>query len=177
MTIVSIDPGTLHCGVAVWKLDNKTLSIKNIKTFTIEIDNNYDLEDRLTLLKKRLTNLWENIDEIPLHLVHESAFMNRLRPQAYGPIYTTIYIIRKSFLSYYKINNKDRIFAYPPKLVKSFIIKGDANKNDILNGVKKTEELITFIDETKQSEHEIDAIAIGYTHIVNIRNYKEILTL
>jgi len=43
--------------------------------------------------------------------------------------------------------------------------------------LKKIKELLPFIKEDKQTEHEIDAIAIGYTHIINIRKHLEILTL
>lgn len=172
MIMVSVDPGTIHCGVVIWDINDKTLKINNTQNFTIEIDPNLLLEERLWLLHDIFFNIFIETDS--LHLAHESAFLNRFRPMAYGPIYASINIIRKSFYDY--SCNYNRIFAYPPKMVKATLVKGTANKNDMLEAVSKTKELQPFIlgDE---SEHAIDALAIGYTHLLNIRKINEIILL
>ena len=172
MIMVSIDPGTIHCGVVIWELDDNTLNIKNTENFTIEINPNLILEERLWALYDIFYNIF--LETNVLHLAHESAFLNRFRPMAYGPIYTSINIIRKSFYDY--SFNFNRIFAYPPKLVKATVAKGTANKNDMLLAVKSINELQPFILDN-ESEHEIDALAIGYTHLLNLRNFKELLLL
>ena len=172
MIMVSVDPGTIHCGVVIWELDDITLNIINTQNFTIEIDPNLILEERLWMLYDIFFNIFTETNT--LHLAHESAFLNRFRPMAYGPIYTSINIIRKSFYDY-SFNFK-RAFAYPPKLVKATIVKGTANKNDMLLAVRTIKELQPFI-LGNETEHEIDALAIGYTHLLNLRNMNELMLL
>jgi len=168
MKMISIDPGTRTIGICYWQLD-KNLDIINITSETLIIDDNIVLEQRLNIIY----NLFYKIFEIykPFQVVHEDAFMNRFRPNAYGPIYTTIYLIRNAYINQYGYYG---IFSYPPKSIKAVINTGDANKNDMLMGVKKIEELKRFITDN-MSEHEIDAIAIGYTHLLNVRNMVELL--
>jgi len=172
MRIISIDPGTMHCGVVVWFINPNNLSIRDMLSFTIEVNPNLNVEDRIWLLKEKLLDIY--IDFNPIHLAHESAFLNRLRPMAYGPIYTTINVIRKSFIDYSGSFNS--IFSYPPKLVKSFVSKGTANKDDMRSAVTNLKELQPFLTGY-ESEHEIDALAIGYGHILNIRQLNELLLL
>jgi Holliday junction resolvasome RuvABC endonuclease subunit len=166
--LVSVDPGTVTCGVAIYDLDDK-FNILSMVSFTIYIDSNTDLDKRMWELYSIFTRLFKDTE--PFQLAHESGFINRFRPQAFGPIYTTIYLIRQAFIDTIGTYG---LFAYPPKMVKSVISKGTADKNDMLSAVYDLEEVKPFLTG-KETEHEIDAIAIGFTHILNIRTYPEVL--
>ena len=170
LRLISIDPGTSNCGIAFWKLRGDNLNIKDLKTLTLTIDNNLNVESRIWMLYEYFNNIFRDFK--PLQVAHEGSFMNRFRPMAYGPIYTSINVIRHSFLEY--SGNINRIFEYPPKLVKSYIWKGTANKTDMLKGLMKIKELMPYINNN-QTEHEIDAMAIGYSHLLNIRYFPELL--
>lgn len=168
MKFISIDPGTSTCGVALWLLDNK-FNIVTLRGFTIHIDTTIPLDIRIQKLYEVLYNIY--YDYQPLQVAHESAFINRFRPQAYGPIYTSIYMIRKAYTDLYGFNG---LFAYPPKLVKAAVSKGTAKKIDMYDAYHSIPELKRFITNL-EDEHTIDAILIGYTHLLNIRAMPEIL--
>jgi len=168
MVMISIDPGTVTCGVAVWVIDDKFF-IKDLYSFTIYINPDKELNKRMNDLYYIFKDIFNDIE--PFHLAHESGFINRFRPQAYGPIYTTIHLIRQAYI---ETMGDYGMFAYPPKMVKSVVSKGTADKDDMLKAVTGIKEVSCFLTK-KESEHEIDAIAIGYTHLLNIRNYPEIL--
>ncbi|RLF08142.1 MAG: hypothetical protein DRJ64_01640 [Thermoprotei archaeon] len=168
MRIVSVDPGTITCGVAVWDLD-KNFRIVALYSFTIYISNDLELNARMDNLYYIFKDIFKDTE--PFHLAHESGFINRFRPQAYGPIYTTIYLIRQAFIEEVSPYG---IFAYPPKMVKAVVSKGTADKNDMYEAVYKIRDVVPFLTG-KESEHEIDALAIGYVHILNIRNFPEVL--
>jgi len=166
--MISVDPGTVTVGVVIWDL-NDDFTIYNFKSYTIYIDSNKSLNVRM----ESLYHIFKDIfyEEEPFHLAHESGFINRFRPQAFGPIYTTIYLIRQAFIDTVSVYG---MYAYPPKMVKSVVSKGTADKDDMFSAVNSIEELKPFITGI-ETEHEIDAIAIGYSHLLNIRNYPEVL--
>jgi len=170
MIFMSIDPGTVTCGVAVWKIDDD-YKIKDLYSFTIVIDSKIDMEERLDILRSKLKDYFNELK--PYHLAHESAFINRLRPQAYGPIYASIYLLRTEFKKYKNIQS---VYAYPPKSVKAKIIDGRADKFDMLEAISNISELSVWLSN-EETEHEIDAIAIGYIHLLNIRDMPELLLL
>jgi len=170
MIMMSIDPGTIHCGVVVWNINDFNLNIKNIKSFTLHIDDSINVEKRIHLLYDNFKILF--LEYQPFQVAHEAAFINRFRPMAYGPIYTSIFSIRKAYIDLFY--DPYRLFSYPPKTVKSFVSTGDANKNDMLKAVTSIKELRHFITGL-ETEHEIDAIAIGYTHLNIIRKINEVM--
>jgi len=170
MIMMSIDPGTVTCGVAIWNINNQNLNIDNLDSFTIYINDDIPVENRIHLLYEYFLSLF--LEYIPFQVAHEAAFINRFRPMAYGPIYASIYSIRKAYIDLFHDSN--RLFGYPPKTVKSFVATGKADKKDMLNAVNSIKELKKYIKGT-ETEHEIDAIAIGYTHLNFIRNVNEIL--
>ena len=168
MRLVSVDPGTVTCGVAVWDIDDR-LAISSLYSFTIYINDKLSLNKRMDKLYYIFKDIFTETK--PFQLAHESGFINRFRPQAYGPIYTTIYLVRQAFT---EIIGDYGLFGYPPKTVKASVSKGYADKDDMFTAVNGIEEIKRFITGN-ESEHEIDAIAIGYTHLKNIREYPEIL--
>jgi len=173
MRLISIDPGTATCGVAIWDIDDN-FNIMNLTSFTLNIDRNIYLETRISMMRDYLFNIIKDVE--PFQLIHESGFIDRFRPQAYGPIYAVIYNIREAFKFYFNYSDDERIFMYPPKSVKARLTSGTADKFSMLEAVSNIDELKPFIT-LAETEHAIDAIAIGYTHILNIRDMPELLLL
>lgn len=173
MKMVSVDPGTSTCGVAIWDINDK-FEIVSLNSLTIKVNTDIYLDTRILTVYDLLLNIFK--EEKPMVLVHESGFIDRFRPQAYGPIYATIFIIRNSFRKYMETVNDDYIFQYPPKMVKALMSTGEAGKLDMLKAVKDNKELSPFLTDV-ESEHAIDAIAIGYTHLTNLRFMPELLLI
>lgn len=176
MIFISVDPGTSTCGVVIWNIlfKNKKVIIKDINTFTITISRDIYVEERIKIIYDTMVNIIKINN--PIFLVHESGFLDRFRPMAFGPIYATILNIRQAFRDVYNTKNDEYLFMYPPKLVKAKVNTGNANKFDMFNAVNSIKELKPFLIGY-ESEHVIDALAIGYTHILNIRETPEILFL
>ena len=170
MRVMGVDPGTMTCGVGFIDLDER-FNIVNSFSFTIVIDGKIDLNERLDLLYHKLKDIIVYYN--PYLLVHESGFINRFRPQAYGPIYTSIYLINRAWID---IKGAHNIFSYPPKLVKSLVSTGDADKGDMLYAITNNPELNKFLTG-RETEHEVDALLIAYSHILNIRATPEVLLL
>jgi len=173
MKMVSVDPGTSTCGVAIWDIDDD-FKIVSLRSLTIKVNTEIYLDTRIKKVHDFLLKIYK--EEEPVLLVHESGFIDRFRPQAYGPIYATIYMIRTSFRKYHDTTDDDFIFQYPPKMVKALMSTGEAGKLDMLKAVNDNKELKPFLTDT-ESEHAIDAIAIGYTHLTNIRYMPELLLI
>ena len=176
MVILSIDPGTNYTGVTFWILDDYTLDINDIKSFTINlttidyVTEKYKIIQRINILINML-EYWIDIYK-PRYLVIEAGFINILRPAAYGPIANTIFAIENLFISK---SNTYNIIEYPPKYVKQYVSVGTADKNDIKTAVSNIDNITRLINIDTLSEHAIDSLAIGYTFIDIIRKYPEIL--
>lgn len=171
MYIIGIDPGTNYCGVAIFKLNNN-IEIENLNTILIDLtkESNSSLFNRLNVLYNRLVYIFNLY--IPIYLAVEAGYINRFRPAAYGPIAKAIYTIEKA---YYDVTMLYNITEYPPSIVKNIISNnGLANKDDIEEAVYNIPDVEPFLTGY-ESEHEIDAISIGYTKIIEIRKYPEIL--
>jgi len=171
--LISIDPGTSTIGVAIWDID-KDFKIQDLSSFTIVIDTKIYTERRIKIVNEIVYDIINR--HRPLQLVHESGFMDRFRPQAFGPIYATIFMIRQSFKDLYKYTDDHGIFMYSPKNVKATVDTGEADKFDMLRAVSTIVEIKPFLTGV-ETEHAIDAIAIGYTHLKNIRECNELLLL
>jgi len=171
MKFISIDPGTMTCGVAILDIDDITLDIKDVTSFTITISPDVPLEFRLYKLYDILKRVIADV--MPMQYIHEAGFINRFRPQAYGPIANAIFMIRKAFIEY---NNTSGLFSYPPKSIKAVVSTGNADKNDMFSAINNIPELKRFLKGT-ESEHEIDAYLIGYVHLLNVRSWPELLLI
>lgn len=173
MIFISVDPSTTTWGIATWDI-NDDLTINGITSFTLTVPTDYYIETRINRAHILLTRLME--ETLPYQLVHESGFLDRFRPMAFGPLSAAIFGLRNIFKNLYGLNNDTGIFQYPPKTVKASVGKGTANKDDMETAVYSIKELNPYLTGN-ESEHAIDAIAIGYTHLKNIREYPEILLL
>lgn len=176
MVVLSIDPGTNYTGVTFWTLDDYTLDIIDINSFTIDLTTiSYEVE-RFKIVQRinMLTNILEKWIDIykPYYLVIEAGFINMLRPAAYGPIANTIFAIENLFIAKSGTYN---VIEYPPKYVKQYVSVGTADKDDIKSAVSTISDITKFVNIDDLSEHAIDSLAIGYTFIDTIRKYPEIL--
>jgi len=174
---IGIDPGTNYCGVAIFNI-NDDMTINNLNTILIDLtEPRYSIiENNLNYRLERLYEITSEIfqDTLPVWLAIEAGFINRFRPAAYGPIAKSIFAIEKAFMDNTGLRN---ITEYPPSIVKQVVSKhGLANKNDMFLAVSNIEELSKFLIGN-ESEHEIDAISIGYTQLINFRKYPELLIL
>jgi len=172
--IVGIDPGTNYAGYVTFTLDND-FNIVHIEPFLINLYDNIPsyhtgtVFDRLQYLDLIVRDRFYR--DQPIQLAIEAGFINRFRPQAYGPIANAIYVIENA---YRHVLGMSSIFEYPPKTVKATLITGNANKKDIYTAVSNIPELSKYL-YPNISEHEVDAMAIGYTHILRLRKVPELL--
>lgn len=174
MIIASIDPGPTTCGVAFYTICDNTFQVLDLISYTVEVNSTVYLENRINIIYNRIKELM--YIHRPFQLVHETSFLDRFRPMAVIPLSISIYLLRSIFKDMYGLGDHRGIFGYPPKSIKASMIKGDANKHDMFDAVTTIPELKSFITGL-ESEHEIDAIAIGYTHIKNFREQPELLLI
>lgn len=170
--IIGIDPGN-NLGVSIYTLDSITFAIRNITTRTYVLNNLAEDEfgvSRLLALSKLVHDL--NSEFQPLAVGIESAFMNFRFPKAIINLSQYVGLIELEFV---KANKYIKVFKYAPKYIKSIIVKGDANKSDMLSGVRAIDEVARHLDFNNVTEHSIDATAIGYVTLTDLRNYPWIL--
>jgi len=171
MKLIGIDPGTNYCGVATFTVENFTIT--NLETRLIDstwIDTG--LFDKLLNVYNETYKIF--LETLPIWLAIEAGFINRFRPAAYGPISKCIFSIEKA---YYDATGLKNITELPPSIVKKFISQnGLATKGDMLTAVSNIPEISKFL-KGNETEHEIDAIAIGYTKLKTFLDYPELLLL
>lgn len=172
--IIGIDPGN-NLGVSVFTLDTN-LNIKSITTHFRFLE---DYPSALTEDKKLARLIY--LQQLPYHLVNlynpiavgmETAFMNSRFPTAVMALSQYVSTIELNFIN---ANSFIKFFKYPPKYIKKFINTGDANKKDMLAGIKKIKEITDVLDLNNKTEHEIDATAIAYVTLQEIRLYPLVL--
>lgn len=171
MAILSIDPGINNTGLAV--LDNtsqftviETVLVKNARKFTDDeklLEKEYGtravkVEAILKTVRELLCKY--NIETIAI----EAPFYNALTPVAYGSLLEVIFAIKYDIV----VKGKYIFKLIEPLLVKKmFTNKGMAAKDLIKEFLKIKKEdgsiLIAFDIDTL-SEHEIDAIAVGFVY-------------
>ena len=176
---ISIDPGLNTCGIAIFTFDNNRFSVKSTKL----INNLRKLTDKEKVIAKKYTDRLAKLDTIVrviddmfdellgegyeiVTLIVEAPFYSSFRPSAFGSLVETISLIRYNVA----FRRDVEFFAMEPMLVKKiFTDRGMANKDDMktkLLSKIQTKELDCPIDIDSISEHEIDAIAIGYSHFL-----------
>lgn len=173
--IVGMDPGN-NLGLSVLEIDSNTLKILSIRTYRYILDRQIDNDtDNVSLSK------WNLIQEIvtaiastynPLIVAMESAFLNIRFPKAIITLGSYTTVLEMSWSNYISPN---RFFKYPPKYIKKIVGKGDADKLDMMKNISSIEELNQHLDVTSLSEHEIDATAIAYTALLEVRSYPYVL--
>lgn len=177
--IMSVDPGSTTIGVSIFTINSIDLSVVNVETMLIDTrigfveDNlNKDLLIRLLKLSDSIRNIVQYYN--PLIIVIEDSFINRLRPTAVIPLAQSIFTIESTAIS---VDRYVKIFKFPPKKIKSVVRDGKAGKEDMLIGIENIKEISSRINVYNISEHEIDALAIGYTMLKHLEQNRSILLM
>lgn len=180
--IMGIDPGSNFLGVGVLYIDLKTDNIVDIKSVPIDLTKLVKIKPlyrtpllhRLLLLKHRITKIYNHF--LPTHLAMETSFINMKRLGAVIPLTQSITILQTTVSELHPLIH---IYNYSPhNIKKSLGFKSQRGKDDkelMYQAVKSNKELNKHISIDKLTEHEIDAIAIAYTHWLELKNHKELL--
>lgn len=170
---LSIDPGINSCGFAVVKAKGNKLVVlethlvKNARKFT---DEEKELEvlhgTRYVKVMAIINKLTELLDKHKTKLlVIEAPFYSALTPVAFGSLLEVILAIKYTTA----IERKLELSMVEPTLVKKIFTGNGRAKKEMMReyaiNLKANGVLITKIDIDSISEHEIDALAVGYTYI------------
>lgn len=176
--ILTIDPGLSKLGWVIIDYDLKNNIAKIVLTGEISSNNqanrvSFKKEVEMFGLRLISLNLLEGAIEdlinqyMPQYITCEDAFFNKKFPNAYLALTQTIYVIER--LIFKKFHKK--LFKIPTRLAKMVLAgHGDSKKKNIQDIVKNHPN-IQFKhkkEKRKISDHIADAIAVGYTFIVEI---------
>jgi Holliday junction resolvasome RuvABC endonuclease subunit len=173
--ILSIDPGINNCGLVILDIEKQfevveTHLVKNARKFT---DDEKVIETKFGNRTVKVLAILNKIKEIIKqynieYVVIEAPFYNALTPVAYGSLLEVIFAIRYTILFPENIQSKmiepllvKKLFTQQAmaskEVIKQFLLKKQEDKSIIIN--KVVEDL---------SEHEIDAVAIGFVHYLKV---------
>lgn len=175
ITILGLDPGN-NLGVSIVHVDSTTLNIVGIetKTYVLEkyIPNNSEniMLDKWIVLENIIKYLSETYQ--PYVVGMEAAFLNLKFPKAIINLGSYTTIIEMSLNKY---NRYVKLFKYAPKYVKKSVGCGDADKLAMLNFMTSIPEIKNVVNLYGRTEHEVDATAIAYTALKEVRQYPYIL--
>lgn len=169
LRIIGIDPGN-NLGISIFTL-NKNLQIEHIETQIHYLNNftyympNPNKHYKLVYLEKITQNLLHKYN--PLAISIEEPFINTKFPNAITSLAKYMAIMELAII---KTAPYVSLKTYAPKLIKSTITSGCANKDDMKLGVHNIQELSVHLPQLEQlTEHEVDATAIAYTLLLEIR--------
>jgi len=181
--IVSIDPGGV-LGVCVMDIEfpvgESDYVINSIETQVIALDDYVIKDENKSIMTSRLQILNEKVSNIiqqhqPLAFAIETAFVNLRFPKAVMQLSQYFGMINYTVTT---IDPYIKMFEYPPKYIKAIVAgkgKGNADKDAMMNAVSNYSEITKHVNPSLLTEHEVDAIAIGYVLLQEIRRYPFIL--
>lgn len=183
--LLSIDPGVNNCGLAVIDCTAdftvlETFNVNNSRRFTDEeklVEKEFGA--RVVKVNSILSHVQRLLDAYAggvEHVVIEAPFYNALTPMAYGSLIEVITAIKYRIL----IPQGLQFTMAEPLLVKKLFINVKLDK-----GLKKKEVMRDFlfrkvsdgsiavkVDIEPLTEHEIDAIAVGFSKYVSMMEDK-----
>lgn len=178
--LLSIDPGVNNCGLAVI---DYTESFKVLDTYNVNNSRRFTDDEkvvekefgaRVVKVNSILTHVQRLIDNYKGidHVVIEAPFYNALTPMAYGSLIEVITAIKYRIL----IPQHLTFTMAEPLLVKKVFINIKLDKSlkrkevmrKFLSKKVSSGEITMDIDVENLTEHEIDAIAVGFTRFVAI---------
>lgn len=178
--LLSIDPGINNCGLAVIDYESdftvlESFNVNNTRRFTPEekaLEKIFGL--RVVKVNFILHHVWRLLKAYPDidHVAIEAPFYSALTPLAYGSLLEVISAIKYTIL----VPEGIPYSMTEPLLVKRMFINVKLNKD-----MKKKEAMRLFltkkvmegdillnVEPETLSEHEIDAIAVGYTRAITV---------
>jgi crossover junction endodeoxyribonuclease RuvC len=155
-TVLAVDPGFGRIGLAIMKSEAdkpKLLFSQCLETSSKEIQS-----DRLLSIGKRLEDVikkWQ-----PKHLAIETLFFNTNTTSAIGVAEA------RGIIIYEAAKAGMEIFEYGPQTIKIAVTGyGKATKSQMEKMIRK----LAKLTEAKKLDDEIDAIAVGITHLASNR--------
>ncbi len=181
LTLISIDPGLNNVGVAIYKIELlPVFKICRIEAFTLSAprlvdDCGLDDEDysertiKRHVILRHFKKILEN--HTPDIVVCESPFFNPKMPSSFAVLTE---VVASLFDQVILFNSRCQFSVLAPKLVKkTFSIAGKKGKDVVKEAVAAvsllTDVLVNDIDGL--DEHSIDAIAVGYSWIIERTNF------
>lgn len=176
MSIISIDPGLNNCGIAIIDIENNrfivkdTFLIKNARKFTDEeklIEKTYN---NRTVKVIAIINFIKDIvaNNSIEGIIIEAPFYNTLTPMAYGSLLEVIFSIKYSIV----IPNNLTMKLIEPLLVKKLFSNQRLASKDLIRefliNKKQDGSIILDKDPLTLSEHEVDAIAVGFVYYLSL---------
>lgn len=174
---ISLDPGVNYAGFSVNKVTDKkfevieSILVNNNRAFKAD---EKELEKihggRAVKIMKIVAQLEELLDKYGVDkLIVEAPFYSSLTPVAYGSLLEVIFAIKYLVITKREIN---MVLVEPTLIKKLFTGKGNASKvmmKDFLVAKFKNGDIVTKVPVEELSEHEIDGVAVGYTHWIHNR--------
>lgn len=172
MNLIGIDPGSNTYGVAVYKVDDN-FNIISIKSYVINCTHMEGtskvskLARKLKFIRQTLRKIIDEAGDL-IALSLESPFIYNSRPAAVIPL-AAIKGITEELVLYENPNVLLRAIS-PSEVKKSAGVKGnDSDKVLVLDALTKINEVDNNIDLDSKTDHEWDAIAVGYELLNYIR--------
>lgn len=182
--IVSIDPGSTTLGVAIIDYHPFTMEIVKSFSFTLNVGRmplNTDTIEKHSDRYARIFMLMDLLVEIfirysPNHIVSESPFLKKRFPLAFAVLTEVVLCIRMAVKRYDAAMRLDMVEPSKAKAaVGAVITKGKEQKEPVrLALLAKLKELcfdreLSDTDFELLDEHSIDAIAVGYCKLEQLR--------
>lgn len=176
ITLMAIDPGLNNIGVAIYFISLNPNRINKIIAFTLKATKVVDssgLDEELLseqfIKRQKMTNAVKQIAEqyMPDIFVSESPFFNHKTPGSFA-ILTEV--ISSCFDKVIEIDPNTVIATLEPKYVKKlFGIAKEIGKEVVKDAVSRFTIITDSLEGNLEAldEHSVDAIAIGYTYLVN----------
>ena len=180
--LIGIDPGLNTTGVAILKVDSRTMRILSVEAFTLAsaklvdrtgMDPEYFTERTIKLYRLKAAIQWVLGQYGPIAVGCESPFYNRLMPMAYGALLEVLNVIYSSIIEY---NPNIYFQTVAPLLVKKHVGSGgQKGKLDMKNCLRNLPEIMNVmaVDLESLDEHSIDAISVGYALV---KEHQHLLT-
>lgn len=175
-TILGVDPGSETMGYGVLKVDTETLKITDASAFTIKGSRSQHMRqwdsdlysDQIARIRAHQVEFLRVLNEVdPDVVICESAFYNRLRPNAYEVLVRVQTMLRDT-LSKWDCW-RELYLIDPPTAKKSFGAAGNAKKEAMLAALKANPELNHFPGILELDEHSVDALAVGHHYYKHIQ--------
>lgn len=174
--LISIDPGVNNCGIAIFDIENNkfiikdTFLIKNARKFTKEEKIIEQCYNNRTVKVLAIINFIKNIvdNNNIKNIIIEAPFYNTLTPMAYSSLLEVIFGIKYSIV----IPNNLIMKLIEPLLIKKLFSNQRLASKDLIKqfliNKKQDGSIILDKDPLTLSEHEIDAIAVGFVYYLKM---------
>lgn len=175
--VLAIDPGSNFTGVSLFEVSlvqEKILSVKSRSIDVNKLKNDSGLieelvGERLVRYFKLRNEFARILQEENIHFIaYEGPFMNKMRPNAYGPLVSLMTLIQDVVVNFSQ--GIPFIILQPQSVKKAIGVSGKKGKGVIKEAIERHPDLMEALkvgntDLTKLDDNAIDSIAVGYCAI------------